>query len=134
MWVQRYEVHIMGLPVIVVRNSLQAPSTEAVKEARVTNAVTGLYTVPAGKIAIVTSITGLQDALGTDATGAIGVQFTASDFRPLSTFITATVPNNFVQWDGLIQLVAGDIITEEGDAGATNHTWDMTASVKEFNA
>jgi len=124
----------MTLPIITSRNQIQAPVTEAAKEGRVTNAVTGLYTVPAGRIAIVTSITGLQDALGTDATGAIGIEFAASDFRPLSTFITATAPNNFVEWNGVLQLVAGDVITNEGDSGATNHTWDMTASVKEFSA
>jgi len=124
----------LALPVVIPRNQLQAPLVEAAKEGRVTNAVTGLYTVPANRIAIVTSITGLQDALGVDATGAIGIEFAASDFRPLSTFVTATPPNNFVEWNGIIQLVAGDVITEEGDAGATNHTWDMTASVKEFPA
>jgi len=123
----------MTLPIITSRNQIQAPLTEAAKQARVTNATTGLYTVPAGRIAIVTGITGLQDALGGDATAAIGIEF-ASGFRPLSTFITATAPNNFVQWDGVLQLVAGDVITNEGDAGATNHTWDMTASVKEFSA
>jgi len=124
----------MALPVISSRNQIQAPPAETAKEGRVTNAVTGLYTVPAGRIALVTSITGLQDALGTDATGAIGIEFAASDFRPLSTFITATAPNNFVTWEGAIMLVAGDVITEEGDSGGTNHTWDMTASVKEYPA
>jgi len=123
----------MALPVIVSRTQVQAPSVEAVKEGRVTNATTGLYTVPAGKIAIVSNITGLQDALGTDATGAIGVEFSGG-FIPLSTFVTATAPANFVQWTGTMQLVAGDVITNEGDSGGTNHTWDMTASVKEFNA
>jgi len=123
----------MALPVITSRTQVQAPSVEAVKEGRVTVAGTGLYTVPAGKIAIVTNITGLQDALGTDATAAIGIEFTGG-FIPLSTFVTATAPNNFVQWTGVMQLVAGDVITNEGDGGGTNHTWDMTASVKEFNA
>jgi len=123
----------MTLPVVTPRNQLQSPVTEAAKEGRVTNAVTGLYTVPAGKIAIVTNVTGLQNALGTDATAAIGIEF-SSGFIPLSTFVTATAPNNFVQWQGTMQLVAGDVITNEGDAGGTNHTWDMTASVKEFNA
>jgi len=124
----------MAIARLVPRNVLQAPPVSAAKEGRVTNAATGLYTCPTGKIALVTSITGLQDALGTDATGAIGILFTASDFRPLSTFIAATAPTNFVRWDGSILLVAGDKVTEEGDNGATNHTWDMTASVREYSA
>lgn len=124
----------MTLPIIAARNQLQSAPVEAAKEGRVTNATTGLYTVPAGRVALVTSITGLQDALGVDATAAIGIEFAASDFRPLSTFITATVPNNFVRWDGSLLLVAGDVITNEGDAGSTNHTWDMTASVREYDA
>jgi len=123
----------MALPQIVSRTQVQAPDVEAVKEGRVTNATTGLYTVPANRIAVVTSITGLQDALGTDATAAIGIEFSGG-FIPLSTFITATVPNNYVDWVGKMQLVAGDVITNEGDSGGTNHTWDMTASVKEFPA
>jgi len=124
----------MALPVVTPRNQLQASPVEAAKEGRVTVSGTGLYTVPAGRVALCTSITGLQDALGSDATAAIGVIFAASDFRPLSTFITATAPNNFVTWEGSLLLVAGDIITNEGDAGGTNHTWDMTASVREYDA
>jgi len=124
----------MAIARLVPRNVLQAPNVSAAKEGRVTNAATGLYTCPTGKIALVNSITGLCDALGADATGAIGILFTASDFRPLSTFITATPPNNFVRWDGSILLVAGDKITEEGDSGATNQTWDMTASLREYDA
>jgi len=123
----------MALPQVISRTQVQAPTASEVKSGRVTNAVTGLYTVPAGKVAMVTAITGLQDALGTDATGAIGIEFSGG-FIPLSTFVTATPPANFVSWVGSMLLVAGDVITEEGDAGGTNHTWDMTASVKEFNA
>lgn len=115
------------------RNTIQSPGLEIMKAARVTVAGTGLYVVPTGKNAIMTSMTGLQDALGTDATAAIGVK-RAALFIPLSTFITATAPNNFVQWDGKVLLQAGDIVTNEGVAGGTNHTWDLTASIKEFNA
>jgi len=124
----------LAIAKLQTRNQMQAPPASAVKEGRVTVAGTGLYTVPAGKVALLTSMTGLQDALGSDATAAIGVQFTASDFRPLSTFITATAPNNFVTWEGTILLVAGDRITNEGDSGGTNHTWDMTASIREYSA
>jgi len=123
----------MAIARLVPRNQLQSPLLSAVKEGRVTNSTTGLYTVPAGKVALVTQITGLQDALGTDGTGAIGVEFSAN-FIPLSVFVTATNGVNFVSWTGSMLLVAGDVITNEGDSGATNHTWDMTASVKEYSA
>jgi len=123
----------MALPVITSRTQVQAVDLEVVKSGRVTNAVTGLYTVPTGKVAICTSITGLQDALGTDATAAIGIEF-AGGFIPLSEFVAVAVGANFVKWEGRMLLAAGDVVTEEGDSGGTNHTWDMTCSIKEFNA
>jgi len=118
---------------LTVRNIVQSVDLEVSKAARVTNGVTGLYTVPTGKVAILTDISGLQDALGTDATAACGF-FRGSTFSPLTAFVTATDPNNFVQWSGRLLLQAADVITFRGDAGATNHTWDITASIKEFNA
>jgi len=123
----------MAIAKLVPRNVMQAPDVSSVKEGRVTNATSGLYTVPSGKVAKVTSITGLQDAVGTDGRAAIGVEFSGG-FIPLSTFIVATSPDNFVQWTGTMLLVAGDRITNEGNSGATNHTWDMTASIREYNA
>jgi len=123
----------MALPVIVSRTQVQSVDLEVVRAARVTNGATGLYTVPTAKVAIMTDLTGLQDALGTDATAAIGF-IRSSSFLPLSTFITATVPNNYVQWSGRMLLQAADIVTFEGDSGATNHTWDLTASIREYNA
>jgi len=123
----------LTLPILTFRNQIQTIEVNDVKEGRVTNAATGLYTVPTGKKALVNMITGLQDALGTDATAAIGVTF-AGGFIPLSTFIANVAPDNFVSWTGRMGLKAGDIITNRGDSGGTNHTWDMTCSVKEFNA
>jgi len=121
----------MAIARLVPRNQMQAAGIEVLKAARVTNGVTGLYTVPSGKRAVMNGMTGLQDALGTDATAAIGI-FRAALFIPLSTFITNVVPNNFVQWDGRILLQAADVVTNRGDNGATNHTWDLTASIREY--
>jgi len=123
----------MALAALVPRNTIQSVDLEVSKTGRVTNGVTGLYTVPTGKNAILTDISGLQDALGVDATAACGF-VRSGTFSPLTAFVTATDPNNFVQWSGRLLLQAADIITFRGDAGATNHTWDITASVKEFNA
>jgi len=123
----------MGLPILTYRNQIQTIEVNDVHEGRVTVSGTGLYVVPTGKKALVNMITGLQDALGSDARAAIGVQFSGG-FIPLSVFVTATAGVNFVSWTGRMGLKAGDIITNLGDSGGTNHTWDMTASVKEFNA
>jgi len=122
----------MGLPILTFRNAIQTIDVGEVFEGRVTNAATGIYTVPTGKTALVNMITGLQDALGTDARAAIGVTFSGG-FIPLSTFVTATPPDNFVSWTGRMRLTAGDIVTNRGDSGGTNHTWDMTASIKEYD-
>jgi len=123
----------LTLPILTFRNQIQTIQVNDVKEGRVTNAANGIYTVPTGKKTLVNMITGLQDALGTDARAAIGITFSGG-FIPLSTFVTATAPDNFVSWTGRMGLPAGAIITNRGDSGGTNHTWDMTASIKEFPA
>jgi len=123
----------MGLPILTFRNAIQTIDVGDVFEGRVTVSGTGIYTVPTGKAALVNMITGLQDALGSDARAAIGVEFSGG-FIPLSTFVTATPPDNFVSWIGRMKLTAGDIVTNKGDSGGTNHTWDMTCSIKEFDA
>jgi len=98
--------------------------------ARVTAGTLG--TVPAGKIWLVTQMTGVHDALGVDATAAIGV-LKGATFIPLSTFVGIVAPNNAVSFQGGIVLVAGDDLVNRGDAGATNHTWDMTATFQEYD-
>jgi len=123
----------LTLPILTFRNQIQTIQVNDVREGRVTVSGTGIYTVPTGKKTLVNMITGLQDALGSDARAAIGVQFSGG-FIPLSTFITATPPDNFVSWTGRMGLPAGAIVTNLGDSGGTNHTWDMTCSIKEFPA
>jgi len=111
-------------------NVMQVPDVEAVKEARVINANTGLFTVPAGRVALVTSITMNLDAVGGDATYAAAI-LRGGTFRPIGLHVAV---NGISVFTGKMLLIAGDIITNIGDAGSTNGTCDMTASVREYAA
>lgn len=115
---------------LTVRNSVQVVNSESLKEGRVTVAGTGLYTVPAGRVAIVKSISGNLDAVGADATYAVSIIRGANN-RPVGEHVAVNAISRFI---GEMMLIAGDIITNVGDAGSTNGTMDMTASVKEFPA
>jgi len=115
---------------LTVRNQVQVPDVESLKEGRVTVAGTGLYTVPVDRVAIVTSITGNLDAVGADATYAVSIIRGANN-RPIGQHVAV---NAISIWTGRMLLIAGDIITNVGDAGSTNGTMDMTASVKEYPA
>jgi len=110
------------------RNVVQVPNVESVVEGRVTVAGTGLYTVPAGRRALVYSIRGNLDAVGADATYAVAL-LRGGTFRPIGEHVAV---NSISEWVGIMLLVAGDIITNIGDAGSTNGTVDMIASVKEY--
>lgn len=96
--------------------------------ARVTVAATGLYTCPAGKKAKVTGSMNL-DAVGADATYAIAV-LRAGTFIPVGAHV---VVNGISNINGEITLEAGDILTNVGDAGSTNGTCDMNASIQEIS-
>jgi len=120
----------MTLPQIIARNAVQVPDLESVKEGRVTAAATGLYTVPAGKVARVSSISGNLDAVGVDATYAVAI-LRSGTYRPVGEHVAVNAISRYI---GSMLLIAGDIITNVGDAGSTNGTMDMTASVKEFPA
>jgi hypothetical protein len=93
-------------------------------EGRVTVAGTGLFTVPTGKKIRVTSITGLVDAVGADATYAVSILRGVSN-KPVGEMVAA---NGMSKFSGVMVLDAGDIITNVGDSGSTNGTVDMTAS------
>lgn len=120
----------MGLPQVISRTQIQAAPAESAKFARVTNNATGLYVVPTGKIAVVTAITMNLDAVGADATYAIAIKRGAT-FFPIGAHVAV---NGISSWTGVMVLEATDIISNVGDAGSTNGTCDMSASVKEFNA
>jgi len=97
-------------------------------EARVVNANTGLTTVPANTVRRVTSITMLLDAVGADATTACAI-LRGGTFIPIASFVAVGPQSVF---SGELLLQAGDIITNVGDAGATNSTTDMTATFQDY--
>jgi len=96
---------------------------------RVINATVGLYTVPASTRTLVKSITGIVDAVGGDASYSVAIR-RGGTFFPLGAFV---VVNEKSEWIGVMLLNAGDIVTNVGDAGATNGTIDMGCSIQEFN-
>jgi len=120
----------MALARLVPRNTVQSVGEEVTKEGRVTVAGTGLYTVPAAKVARVTSITALVDTVGADATYACSIIRGANN-RPVGSMQAAGGVSVFT---GIMLLQAADIITNVGDSGSTNGTIDMTATIKEFDA
>ena len=113
---------------LTTRNSVQVPNLESLKEGRVVVAGTGLYTVGANRRAVVKSISGNLDAVGADATYAVAI-LRGGTFRPVGQHVAV---NAISVYTGEMLLIAADIITNVGDAGITNGTMDMTASVKEF--
>jgi len=115
---------------VSARNVSQRPNLEAIKQGRVTVAATGLYEVPTDRVALVSSIVGNLDAVGADATYAVAIE-RAGTFRPIGAHVAV---NGISRWVGNMLLIAGDVITNIGDAGSTNGTMDMVASVKEYPA
>jgi len=111
-------------------NTLQAPSSQVTREGRVVDANVGLYTVPAGKVAKVLSLSGNLDAVGVDATYAIAI-LRGGTFRPVGQHVAV---NSISILQGVLLLQAGDIVTNVGDAGSTNGTMDMTVTIQEFDA
>jgi len=94
---------------------------------RIVNADTGIYTVPANTEARITDMEGDLNAVGADATYAIaykrGVVFTPiTKFIPVGSLANASA----------ITLIAGDILTNIGDSGSTNGTFDLSATIEEF--
>jgi len=110
-------------------NQLQSSGLSPTVAARVTNANTGLYTVPAGKKARVTSITLNLNAVGADATYAVAIKRGAT-FTPVGLHVGV---NGLSVFNGVMMLDAGDIVTNLGDAGATNGTCDMSTTFQEYD-
>ncbi len=113
----------------VPRNTSQRAGKIIRASDRITDSNIGIYTVPPGKTARITDLQGNVDAVGVDATYAIavkkGVVFTAITlFKGAALPITASA----------VTLDAGDILTDIGDAGATNATFDLSATIEEFSA
>jgi len=97
-------------------------------QGRVTVSATGVYTVPAGKKAKVTGSMNL-DAVGADATYSIAI-LRAGTFIPVGAHVAVNGISNI---QGEVAMIAGDILTLIGDAGSTNGTGDMNASIQEVS-
>jgi len=117
----------MGLPQIVSRNTTQQ-NIGASAQGRVTNAATGLYTVPAGKTTKLTSASMTVDTVGSDATYALAI-LDGSTYSPISNFVAVGPLSLF---NGLVIMTAGQILTNVGDSGATNGTVDLTITYIEL--
>lgn len=111
-----------------VLGGIQAPSSQVTIVGRVINANTGLYTVPANRVAKIIGATMILDAVGVDATYAVAV-LRAGTFRPVAQFI-AVGGESLLSGELLLQ--AGDIVTNVGDAGSTNGTCDQTVTLQEY--
>ena len=114
----------------VARNTAQRAGQIDRVQGRVIDSNVGIFTVPAGKRARITDMQGAVDAVGADATYAIAFKRGAV-FTPISTFVAAVAPENKTTASA-ITLEAGDILTDIGDAGATNGTFDLSATIEEF--
>jgi len=107
-----------------VLNLLQAIPGRRVT-GRVVAAATGLFTATVKTKVLRASMS--INAVGADATSALAI-LRAGTYIPIGNFVAA---------DGVISLAndflleVGDILTNIGDAGATNTTTDMDAYIQE---
>ena len=112
------------------RNTTQQAGGAFRKLTRVVNANIGVYTVPINKRARITQINGNLDAVGADATYALAIKRKISGlFEPISEFKAVAID---VKVD-LVTLESEDILTDIGDSGSTNGTYDITSTVEEFS-
>ncbi len=109
----------------VPRNSTQQKVGE-LKVGRVTNSNLGLFT--ATRKTIVTSITGIVDAIGSDLLHSVAIKRGAT-FTPLGEFVAVNKQSVYI---GEFTMDIGDIITHIGDSGGTNGTLDMSANIREL--
>jgi len=113
----------------VARNVSQRAGAAFRVQGRIVNANTGIYTVPTGKRARITDMLGNLNAVGGDATYAIAVKrFIGGAFIELTNPKAADVD----QLARLVVLESQDILTDIGDAGSTNGTFDLAATIEEF--
>lgn len=111
------------------RNVTQRAGTILRVHDRIVNANNGIYVVPAKKEARVTDMLGNLNAVGGDAAYAIAVKrFSSGLFESITNFQIAGVD----QKASAITLKAGDILTDIGNTGSTNGTFDLAATVEEF--
>lgn len=120
----------MAIARLQSRNQMQVAGLDVTVEGRVTNADSGLYTVPTGRIARVVSITGRRESLGGDTLAGVAIK-RGANFRAVGDLVVIDRTSFF---NGVMLLQAADIVTNVGDSGATNTTFDMTCTFREFDA
>ena len=112
------------------RNTSQQAGQINRVQKRVTLASTGVYIVPVNTKARVTDILGVVDSLGADATYALAV-IRSGAYVPISRFVGAVPPYNVTRASA-VTMRAGDILTDIGDNGSKNGTFDISATIEEF--
>lgn len=122
------------------RNQSQTAGKVFRVEGRVIVASVGIYICPVNKEARVTDMQMRLDAVGSDLLYFIAIK-TGAVYKKISqrTFVeTDPTTNNDIEevrrvTASQVTLKAGDILTDIGDAGATNGTVDMSATIEEFS-
>jgi len=121
----------MALPVITSRNSLQDPAGSGqIFSGRITDAASSpLYTVPAGKKALMVVGKRYVDTVSGDATYALAIQIGSTWVR-----VGDSVPVNKISSATNILMAAGDDLAYIGDNGDLSATIDMYAQIREQDA
>lgn len=111
------------------RNQSQDPAigSGSLRFGRVVNDA-GLYTVPAGRRAILTKVIMNVDSTGSDATDAISIK-KGNNYAIISAFI---IQGQNTEFNGRLILDAGDIVGRVGDSNGTNAGTDMSAIIQEI--
>ncbi len=113
----------------VARNVSQRAGQTGRVSGRIINANTGIYTVPANRRARVTDIVGVLDTVGVDATYAVAIKRAiGGGFDAITLFKVIDIEMKASE----VTLETGDILTNIGDSGSTNGTFDLSATIEEF--
>jgi len=110
------------------RNTTQRAGRIIRASGRITNADVGIYTVPVNTEARITDIQAQVDAVGADATYAVAIK-NGAVFTPITLF---RVPADGLFTASAVTLSAGEILTNIGNAGAKNGTFDLSCTIEEF--
>jgi len=119
----------MGLGTSIPLNAVQSIGGRTTLILRVTNAATGIYVVPTGKVSRVLSASMILDAVGVDATYALALN-RGGTIIPLGEMVAVGAKSTLT---APIILQAADIVTNVGDAGSTNGTCDMSVTFQEYD-
>lgn len=121
----------MALPQVISRNLAQVANSNVLVNASSTiigtTAVT-LYTVPAGKVAMINSLITRISGMGANTAISLTVE------GNIVKRVTASETTSVESAGGGIRLVATDVISFSGDSGSDNGAAGWLISIKEFDA